>query len=495
MKLLLPKTASLLLCLCGVLPVCGQNKPKVSFENIKSECSGLPLNKRVRISVSSFKVATPAANNKFGDELAQSLTNALQNIDCFNVLLSTKDIDEINDEIAFGQTGSTKAGSSPKTGNMKGAQVVVMGKVTEFSEGKNSVGALGIKVGANKVHIGFIVTLINPETREIIASKSINVDGKGNGTGGLSLLGVNVAGSTSGNKSTSDAVEKGIIEVIEFLGANKANMPFPEAETDKGSQNYSQDNCPLLKASYVPKIMVILPEFHITQRIPDPAAETEINRKLTEAGFPVVDAAMYASIKNNVLFSSAARDPKLAISLGKEFGADVVIYGEAFSERAGTQSKQVSCRARAEIKAVRTDNAEIIAANGLEAGALDNAEFVAAKAALRSAGSLVADYVLSQFCSKNLVFNKSKTSTSKGDLSKTTTEIIITKAAYAGLKALTDLLGKSGKVLDKTLADGTATIHFEHGSGVDVADLVETKLPGKYQVTGIENGKLLLESR
>jgi curli biogenesis system outer membrane secretion channel CsgG len=473
-----------------------QKDTKVSFEKIQSQCTDLAYNKRVRISVSSFKVATPTATDKFGDELAQSLTNALQNVNCFNVLLSTKDMEEIEGEIQLGASGNTKAGSSPKRGQMKGAQVIVMGKVTEFAEGKNSAGALGIRIGSNKTHIGFIITLINPETREIIDSKSINVEGKGNGSSGMTFLGVNVAGSTTGNKATADAVEKGVIKAIEFIAAHKDGLAMPDAKPDAAPKNYTAANCPLLKAAYVPKVMVILPEFHITQRIPDPAAETEINRKLIEAGFQVVDAAMYAAIKKQARFIDAARDPKMAISLGKEFGADIVIYGEAFSESGISQGgKQVSCRARAEIKAVRTDNANIIAANGLEAGGIDNTEFVAAKVALRNAGGLVADYILEQFCSKNPQFSKKGAASAKTAEAKTVTEITVTNVSYNKLKALVEMLSSRGTVNDKSLTDGTATIQFEHDSKLDVADLIESRVADKFSVKSLEKGKLTIEAK
>jgi curli biogenesis system outer membrane secretion channel CsgG len=112
---------------------------KVTIEKIKEQCGDIPYNKRVRLSVSNFDVATPKASGQFGDELSQMLTNALQNVNCFNVLLSIKDTKALTDEISFGQTGNTKSGSSPQTGKMKGAQVIVMGKITEFAEqqGKN----------------------------------------------------------------------------------------------------------------------------------------------------------------------------------------------------------------------------------------------------------------------------------------------------------------------------------------------------------------------
>lgn len=387
-----------------------KNKNKITFEDIQAICPKTPVNKRVRLSVSSFKSATPSASAKFGDELSHMLTNALQNVNCYNVLLSQKDIEELTNEIEFAQSGNVKQGKGPKTGQMQGAQVIVMGKITEYADGGQNVNLAGLKIGGNKAKIGFIIQLINAETREIIDSKSINVEGSAGGFSGFSVLGTGVVGSqtvANGNKAVADAMEKGIIEAVQFISLAKDDLPFPEAQ-NSGPKVFSKANCGLLNKPYVPKIMVILPEFHITQRIPDPAAETEINRKLIEAGFPVVDPAMFATKENEVAFINAAKNPMAAISMGKEFGADIVIYGEAFSQRTGTQGKQVTCRARVEVKAVRTDDSTIVAAHGLEAGALDNAEFVAAKSALRSAGELVVDYLLEQFCSKDLEFEKPK---------------------------------------------------------------------------------------
>lgn len=203
--------------------------PKTTVEEIESQCANVPLAERVTLSVSSFNVATPTAYAKFGDELSQMLTNALQNVNCFNVLLSLKDSQEIMDEINFGESGNTKAGTSPKRGNMKGSQVIVMGKITEYAAGESSGGALGIKFGGNKAHIGFIIQLINAETRELIDSKSFNVDGRANGFKGLKIMGVKAVGSTQNNKALSDACEKGIIEAVEYITASKDKMPLPKA--------------------------------------------------------------------------------------------------------------------------------------------------------------------------------------------------------------------------------------------------------------------------
>lgn len=203
-----------ILLICGMALTCGVYAQKISIDEIKKQCSGLEMDKRVRLSVSSFTVATPTAKGKFGDELSQMLTTALQEVDCFNVLLSLSDISDATNEIAFNQSSATDQNASIQSGKMKGAQVIVMGKVTDYFPGTSNNGSLG----AGKAKLGFTVQLVNPQTREIITSKAINVQGK-------TFIGI---GGTT-NKSLADATEKGINEAVEFIAQNKDKMPLPEA--------------------------------------------------------------------------------------------------------------------------------------------------------------------------------------------------------------------------------------------------------------------------
>lgn len=468
------------------------------FDEIKPQCPNLAPAQKVRVSVSSFDVATVSNPGQLGDELAQMLTDALQQVQCFNVLLSSKDSKNLTQEIAFGQAGNTEDGSSPQTGKMKGAQVIVMGKVTSFSSGEKSGGGGGITIsGGRKAKVSFIIQLINPETRELITSTSVETEGKTGGFSGAKVLGLNMGGSTD-NNAVQDAVHKGIIKAVEFIAANKDKMPLPDVSSTAAAMTYSAANCAVLNSGHAPKVMVIVPEYHITQRIPDPAAETEINRKFLEAGFQVVDPAMFATINNTVEFKDAAADPAKAISLGKQFGADIVIYGEAFSQRpdnsvgGGVQNGQVTVRARVEVRAVRTDDATMIATNGFEAGALDNAEFVASKAALRRAGGQVADYLLQQFCTRNLSFGKAGGG-GTGAGAKPVTEITLVNADYSKVKALAELLAGKGKVLSKTISNGTGTITLEHTGTTDsIADYIDSHGAGVYSIQNVDAGKITL---
>jgi len=224
-------------CLLSALAISAfAQETTTTFEEIAQQCEGVPFDERVRISVSNFDVATPTANRRFGDELSQMLTNALQNVNCFNVLLSLKDSRAITDEIDFDQSGYTATSANPQAGKMKGPQVVVMGKVTEFGEGEASGGAFGIRIGENRAKIGFIIQLINTETREIIESQSINVEGRAAGFKGLRVAGLEAVGSTKNNQALADACEKGIIKAVEFIASRKNLMPLPDSQGGSGIQ-------------------------------------------------------------------------------------------------------------------------------------------------------------------------------------------------------------------------------------------------------------------
>ncbi len=198
-----------------------QGNPNVTFEQVAQQCKGVSYEQRIRVTVARFSVSTRDAEREFGDELATMLSNALQEVNCFRVLESFSNMTDMTNEIALEQQGYTTGASSPQAGKMLGAQVVVTGEVTEFAQGDNSVKLLGIGGASSKAHIGFILKVLNPQTREIVFSKSIDVDGRANGVSGAQILGITVAGSRKGNVALTDAIEKGVIKAVEGAGCQQ----------------------------------------------------------------------------------------------------------------------------------------------------------------------------------------------------------------------------------------------------------------------------------
>jgi len=148
-----------------------------------------------------------------------------------------------------------------------------------------------------------------------------------------------------------------------------------------------------------PRIAVIVPEIHITRPAPDPAGETAIVRKLLEAGFSrIVDKNQVEAIRRSDVGKALLNgDTSAAIRIGVQFGIDYILVGEAFSEFVGTLPGGLfSCRARLEARLIKTDNAQIVAANGFHAGGADITELTASKKSLNNAGELMGDYMVEQ---------------------------------------------------------------------------------------------------
>jgi len=147
-----------------------------------------------------------------------------------------------------------------------------------------------------------------------------------------------------------------------------------------------------------PRIAVVIPETHISRAIPDPAGETAIIRKLTDAGFRrLVDPQRINQIRySNAIKAIIRGDKNEAVNIATNLGVDYLIVGEAFSEYAGDvlNSGIKSCRARVEARLIKADTGEIITANGTHATGVDITESIAAKKALNNAGELMGDYMI-----------------------------------------------------------------------------------------------------
>lgn len=150
-----------------------------------------------------------------------------------------------------------------------------------------------------------------------------------------------------------------------------------------------------------PKIAVIIPEYHIAARIPDPAGETAVIRKLTEAGFSRITDVSNIRYNFNKIYALSNNDLR---SLADSLNVDILVVGETFSQGVGDVGKFigngrrdvgiVSCKARLEAKIFIVKTGQIIAANGVYGTAADLTEFIAAKKALNDAGEKMGDYII-----------------------------------------------------------------------------------------------------
>jgi curli biogenesis system outer membrane secretion channel CsgG len=212
----------LLLALVAFLP---QNLDAQSVEKIEKKCKDLAFENRTRLVVGSFKATAPAARGKFSEELATMLSNALVSTECFQVLASVKSnlMDDIKDEQQFNEGENVE--ENAEAAKMLTAQMLITGEITEFAEGKEGGTVAGISLTKNKARVGFILQIVNPRTRQILFSESINTEAIAlGGFSGVRLFGLPAIGSFK-TKAMGDAVEKSIIKSVELIVAQKDKMP------------------------------------------------------------------------------------------------------------------------------------------------------------------------------------------------------------------------------------------------------------------------------
>ena len=459
-----------------LLPSLGwaQKEPKVTLEKVAEKCKGLPRDKRVTVKVARFNVSAKSsqANATFGDELATMLTSAIQQTNCFRVLEMNRNVGDATGEMAFAQDGFTN-GSGPQSGAMLGAQLIITGEVTDFSEGKTSTSVAGFSVGGNQATVGFTLKVLNPQTGEVLFSRDVNMKGNSSGFTGASMFGVKVAGTTQ-NRAVQDATQKAIIKSVEILADEKDNMDIPEPMKPKEVKRYTAQNCQTLRNGS-PKIIILVTEattagtardnnttdlnrrereLALKEReanvglardvvqgifgrrrdeptkpentasrqtgssavfkpvvIEQSATETELIRHFVEAGFRVVDPKIYGKMRQ---MADSSADLGAMATLGLKMGAHMIITGQTISERTNSQGGMVSSRARLEIRAIATEDGSILATNTIAGGGIDVSEAIANKTAIRNASDNMAQYLMERLCTMNLQFAGTEAGKSKG---------------------------------------------------------------------------------
>lgn len=151
-----------------------------------------------------------------------------------------------------------------------------------------------------------------------------------------------------------------------------------------------------------PTVMVIIREMHVRRPVLiDPAGETEIVKRLLADGFRVVDSEYVGLMKEDQARADRMfGKPQTAARFAAEKKVDVLLYGEAISERAADIGDFTGCRARVELKAIRTSSDEILLSDSATGGATDLAETVAGKKAIQDAANRLADKFLYSLAQK-----------------------------------------------------------------------------------------------
>ncbi|MEQ9442091.1 MAG: hypothetical protein RIG62_23830, partial [Cyclobacteriaceae bacterium] len=214
----------------------------------------------------------------------------------------------------------------------------------------------------------------------------------------------------------------------------------------------------------------------------------------------------YAALRGDVLLKSALDDPTVAASIGVDYGADIVIIGEAFSELVNSNAAgMVTTRARVEARAVQTADGRILAADGLQAGAADVAESTSSKTALRNAGGLIADAFLQSLCTNGGGIARSSigdavASTSGGmaAAAASTTEVKVSEASFSEVNTLYSALKELGSVqnVDRSFSGSEGTLVIEHtGSFDNFLDEVASVSGSDFEIINVGDGEIGLKTK
>ena len=200
-----------------------------------------------------------------------------------------------------------------------------------------------------------------------------------------------------------------------------------------------------------PKIAVYVPEQHIQYRVPDPAGETAIVKALINAGFSNVIEVGTGLNYQNPMSMNVAQMRQAA----QNYGADIMIVGESFSEGVGDvgnylpgnqRTNMEACRARVEAKMFIVRTGQIIAADGKYGSAYDNSQAVAAKKALASAGEQMGNYFVEQITGMYT--------------SRQGVEVVVYGADFSKINVVQAALGKVSRVKNVNLSS------YENGRAV-----------------------------
>jgi curli biogenesis system outer membrane secretion channel CsgG len=214
-----------------------------------------PAAEKPRIGVLRFTNHTSAGwwSASVGSELSDMLASELVSTRSFQVL-DRKDLDAVLGEQDLSDTDRVDAATKVKMRKLKGAKYLVAATVSSFEEGVKDTGGgvsfKGLSVGGKreKAYIAVDLKVVDSETGEIVDSRTIEAEAKGQGlSAGLSLRNFSIHGADYQKTPTGKAIRACVIYISEYLECSLVrgtdadcmkkwdDMDRKRRERDKGS--------------------------------------------------------------------------------------------------------------------------------------------------------------------------------------------------------------------------------------------------------------------
>lgn len=157
----------------------------------------------------------------------------------------------------------------------------------------------------------------------------------------------------------------------------------------------------LLADRKFPRIMIVISETNTAEKSKESISESEAATQFIQQQFKVVDPKIVHKIRGSKEVKVALEGDNLAASsLGKQYGAAVVVLGTALSQCITESEKLKQCWAQVQARLVKVDSSDVIATTVQEAVGIDLSQKVAEKRALKNAGGKIADDFTSKIVSQ-----------------------------------------------------------------------------------------------
>lgn len=180
---------------------------------------------RPAIGVAEFKNTSGAAwwGGGVGWELSGMLSNELSSLGAFRVVERNK-LESVLQEQNLAASGRVRSGSGAPMGELTGADYLIMGTVTSYSENtKNTGGGLrykGVSLGGKRseAYLAVDVRVVNATTGEVDFSRTIEGRSSGGGVSvGLSRSNFGGALSNESNTPAGKAIRAALVEITDYL--------------------------------------------------------------------------------------------------------------------------------------------------------------------------------------------------------------------------------------------------------------------------------------
>ena len=183
---------------------------------------------KARIAVANFKCQAAQCSGDIGEGVSDMLTTALFRSNRFIVLERGEGLDELKEELDLMDTGYIEEGKGAEKGLMEGADILLMGAITEFEPKASGVGGGigglhlgsgilgGVLGGKEEAYIKADLRLVDVRRSRVINAATVEgqaTSWKVGGLGGALVGDVALGGALGGYKNTP--MEKAVRDMLD----------------------------------------------------------------------------------------------------------------------------------------------------------------------------------------------------------------------------------------------------------------------------------------